>query len=331
MALTTPRDASAAIRQRFIAVQLDSLRVDKILDFDLYIFTGQEYVLYRSKSLTFTEASRAKLLENKVEKIFILEGDRRAYQKYIEENLAEVLADPQIPEVKKAGILYDCSKNLIQDVFENPTYPENIRRSQDLAESTVGYILKGREAFLSLMRISSLDYYTYTHSVNVTSYAVALARQLGLVEFRTLVELGTGALLHDVGKSRISERILNKRSALNRAELDIVRKHPGWGVEMLRQTELLPRESYHPVYEHHERYDGSGYPLGRPGKEQHLFSRIVAICDVFDALTTERVYQGAMDSYPALKLMHSMRGLFDTKVLTQFTVLLGPDCEDNIY
>ena len=324
--------ATPKIKQgSFMPIQVASLRVDKILNFDLYIHTGRELLLYRSKSLTFTEASLARLRENKVETIYIPGHAREAYHKYIEENLQEVLADPKIPEPKKATILYDSSKMLIQDVFTNPTYPEHIKRSKRLVENTVGFILKGRQAFLNLMKITSLDYYTYTHSINVATFAVSLARQLGITDQSSLVDLGTGALLHDVGKSRISEQILNKKGALNTLEMGIIRKHPQWGVELLRDSNLLAPVAYHPVHEHHERVDGSGYPQGTLGKDQHLFSRIVAICDVFDALTTNRAYQAAMNSYVALKMMHSMRGGLDFKLLTQFTIMMGPTNEDNRY
>jgi putative nucleotidyltransferase with HDIG domain len=315
----------------FMPIEVASLRVDKLLNFDLYIHTGRELILYRSKSLTFTENSRAKLLENKVETIYIPAKAREAYHKYIEENLREVLADPEIPEPKKATILYNSSKLLIQDVFANPTYSEHIKRSKALVENTVGFVLRGRQAFLNLMRITSLDYYTYTHSVNVATFAVSLARQLGLTEPHALIELGTGALLHDVGKSRVSEEILNKKGALNNVEMGIIRKHPQWGVDLLRETSMIPSAAYHPVQEHHERIDGSGYPNGTMKKDQHLFSRIVAICDVFDALTTNRAYQAAMGSYPALKLMHSMRGILDQKLLSQLTILLGPNNAANSY
>lgn len=315
----------------FMPIEVASLRVDKILNFDLFIHTGRELLLYRSRSLTFTEASLSKLRENRVETVYIPGTAREAYHKYIEENLREVLADPQIPEPKKATILYDSSKMLIQDVFTNPTYPEHIKRSKSLVENTVGYILRGRDAFLNLMKITSLDYYTYTHSVNVATFAVSLARQLGLTESRTLIELGTGALLHDVGKSRVSNEILNKKGALNNVEMGIMKKHPQWGVDLLRDTNLIPPVAYHPVAEHHERIDGSGYPHGSTGKDQHLFSRIVAICDVFDALTTNRVYQKAMGTYPALKLMMAMRGTLDVKLLTQFAIMMGPNSEENHY
>lgn len=311
----------------YIQIPVDSLIVDKILGFDLYIHTGSDLFLYRSAALPFTQESLNKLQENNVSQIFIKSDSKQAYQQYVEEALPEIMSDPTIQEEKKASILYETSKALIKDVLSNPTYPENIRRSQKMVDNTISYILKGREAFVSLMKITSFNYYTYTHSVNVCTFSLALARQLQINDIETLKVLGTGALLHDVGKSKVPERILTKRTALNRSEFEIMKKHPGWGGEILKDTDLIDKESYYPVLQHHERLDGSGYPLGSTEKDQHLFSKIVAIADVFDALTTERVYQAAIETYPALKIMHNMKGAFDMKLLREFTVMMGPESD----
>ncbi|RKX25438.1 MAG: hypothetical protein DRP47_09835, partial [Candidatus Zixiibacteriota bacterium] len=274
-----------------IAILLDSLRVDSILDFDLYIKVNTQFVLYRSADLPFTDRTRQSLLDNKVERLFVTNDNRDRYQHYIERNLPKILTDPSIQEEKKANILYETSTNLVKDVLANPTYGENIQRSKELVSSTVGYILQGREAFLNLMAISSFDYYTYTHSVNVCTFSVALAQQLGFTDENILHELGVGALLHDIGKSRVPGRILRKRGPLNNTEFEIMKKHPQWGADMLAETDIVSSSSYYPVLQHHERGDCKGYPNGLKLSEMHLYSQIVAISDTFDAMTTERVYQ----------------------------------------
>jgi len=311
--------------QKYQPIILDSIRVDSVLDFDLYIQIGGQLVLYRSANLSFTDKTRQKLIENNVDRLYIAFESRKKYQLYIEKNLPRILDDPTIDEAKKASILYSTSTNLVQDVLSNPTYGENIKRSQELVASTVGHILKGRQAFLNLLTITSFDYYTYTHSVNVCTFSIALAQQLGYTDTVFLNELGTGALLHDIGKSRISERILNKRTALTPIEFEIVKKHPKWGVELLEQSGLIPKQSYLPVLEHHERGDKRGYPAGLSLDDMHVYSRIVAIVDSFDAMTTRRTYQNAMDSYPALKIMFSLKGAYDGELLRAFAALMGPE------
>ena len=312
------------VDQQFMPIYLDSLRIDSLLDFDLYLNVNGNLILYRSADLPFNEKTRQKLIDNKVDRLYITSEKRHNYQKYIEQNLDKILDDPQVPETKKAGILYDTSTSLVKDVLANPTLGDNIQRSKDLVANTVGFILKGRDAFLSLMRISSFDYYTYTHSVNVCTFSIALAQQLGFNDEEFLHELGVGALLHDVGKSKVSDRILNKKTPLNQIEFEIMKKHPKWGVDLLTETDLIPATSYYPVLQHHERGDRSGYPSNLSLDEMHIYSKIVAIADSFDAMTTERVYQKAIDTFPALRVMLSLPGAFDEKLLLAFIELMGP-------
>lgn len=310
--------------EKFMPIYLDSLRVDSVLGFDLYIQVQNRLVLYRSADLAFSDRTRQKLLESRVDRLFVPAENKVQYQAYIEENLDKILSDPAIEEENKAGILYDTSTNLVKDVLNNPTYGENVQRSKDLVTQTVSFILKGKAAFHNLLKITSFDYYTYTHSVNVCTFAVALAQQMGFNDEQFLNELGVGALLHDVGKSRISDRILNKRGSLSQIEFEIMKKHPAWGVEILEESNLVEPASVYCVLQHHERGDRRGYPNGLSLDEMHLYSRIVAITDSFDAMTTERAYQHAMESYPALKIMFSLKGAYDEELLRNFVDLMSP-------
>ena len=123
----------------------------------------------------------------------------------------------------------------------------------------------------------------------------------------------------------MSERILNKSGALSTREFEIMMRHPRWGVEILRETSQLPEISYLPVLEHHEREGGTGYPDKIGLDQMHLYSRIVAVVDCFDAMTTQRVYQNAMESFAALRAMNTKKNGFDLDVLREFIKLLGPD------
>jgi putative nucleotidyltransferase with HDIG domain len=316
--------ANDEIELKFIPIYLDCLRVDSILDFDLYLRINTGMVLYRSADLPFTDRTRQRLMDNKVDRLFVKGENKEKYQRYIEQNLDKILIDPEIPETKKANILYETSKGLVKDIFANPTYGDNVQRSQELVSTTVGYILRGREAFHNLLKITSFDYYTYTHSVNVCTFSLALAQQMGQNDEQFLHELGVGALLHDLGKSKISERIINKRSALSPYEFEIMKKHPGWGVDILDEDKDLSPSSIYPVLQHHERGDRTGYPAGVQLSEMHIYSKIVAIADTFDAMTTERVYQRAVDSFPCLKIMFSLTGAYDRNMLKSFAELMGP-------
>ncbi|MFH1686022.1 MAG: HD-GYP domain-containing protein [bacterium] len=308
----------------YLGIHLDSIRVDSVLEFDLYLRVNGAMVLYRSADMPFTDRTHQKLMANNVEQLFILTKNRPLYQRYIEKNLDKVLADPEIEETKKAAILYDTSTELVKDVLSNPTYGDNIQRSKDMVANTISFILKGQEAFHSLVRITSFDYYTYTHSVNVCTFSIALAQQLGLDDEEFLHHLGTGALLHDVGKSKISTSILNKKSSLTPQEFEIVKKHPKWGVDLLSESDDLDPVALYPVLQHHERGDRGGYPDALKLTEMHQASKIVAICDTFDAMTTRRVYQKANDTFSTLKTMFALKGAYDEHYLQSLVQLMGP-------
>lgn len=317
-------EKTAALTGKYLPIYLEALRIDTIVDFDLYIKIGNDLILYRASDLPFTEKTRATLIENNVDRLYVPTSSREKYQNYIESNISQILHDRSIPEPTKAGIVYDSTKLLVKDVLANPTLNENVRRSQSLVESSVSFIITGQEAFHNLLRVMSFDYYTYTHSVNVCTFAVAFARHLGISDEERLNQLGTGALLHDVGKTKISDRILNKRNSLTSLEMDLVKRHPLWGVDLMRETNLIPEDSYHPIMQHHERADGSGYPDNLTKDDIHIFGRIVGIADSFDALTTQRVYQPAVDTFPALKIMFQQASAFDRELLEKFAQLMGP-------
>ena len=312
------------LTSEFLPIYLEAMRIDTVIDFDLFIKIGQDLILYRAAHLPFTEKTRSTLLENNVDRLYVPGKEREQYQKYIESNIDNIINDEEIPERTKAGIVYDSTKLLVKDVLANPTLGSNIQRSKAIVESSIDYIMKSPESFHNLLKVMSFDYYTYTHSVNVCTFSIAFARHLGINDKTSLNYLGTGALLHDVGKAKVSDRILNKRSKLTSLEMDIIRKHPKWGMEMVQETKVVDDKSIYPIIQHHEREDNSGYPFGISGGNLHIFGKVVGIADTFDAMTTQRVYQSAKATFPALKNMFSIPGWFDRKLLEKFAVLMGP-------
>ena len=308
----------------FLTIYLETLRVDSVPDFDLFIDKGGQLILYRASKLPFTEKARATLVENGVSKLYVSVDEQHRYQTYVEANIGEILNDTSIEEVTKAGIVYDSAKLLVKEVLRNPTRGENIKRSEAMVESTISLILGGRDAFRSLLQVMSFNYHTYTHSVNVCTYSLALGRFAGITSPEELKQLGTGAILHDVGMTRIPESILEKREALTSDEWEMIKKHPLWGYEIIKQTDIISDASCAAIMQHHEREDGSGYPNGIGSDYIHHYSKIVAIADAFDAMTTERIYRPAKGTFPVLKTIFDQGNAFDRQLLNQFTKLLGP-------
>jgi putative nucleotidyltransferase with HDIG domain len=318
-----PKDGVA---EKFLPVSLESLCLDTATNFKIYVLTSteKEPVLYRAENLQFTDSERRRLLEHDVERVYIESADREKYQEYVEQNLGRIVLDDSIETAAKAEIVYSSATFLMQKLFKKPRVGKNIRRCEDLVRNTVGFVLRDEKAFRSLLAVTSYDYYTYTHSVNVHVFSVALAQKVGIGDMSDLVALGTGALLHDIGKSLIDRKIIAKKGLLDDDEWDIIRKHPVYGVQMLREIGGIPEECYAMVTQHHERCDGSGYPEGLTANRIHTYAKVNAVADVFDAMTTHRVYREAAGTFTALQIMkNEMRAGLDQDIFRGFIRLMG--------
>jgi HD-GYP domain-containing protein (c-di-GMP phosphodiesterase class II) len=154
--------------------------------------------------------------------------------------------------------------------------------------------------------------------VNVAVLSVMTGISLGYNELK-LRDLGVGALLHDLGKVKIDERIYNKPGSLTSEEFDTIKLHTTYGFEMLQSMKSVNILCAHVAFQHHERFDGQGYPRGMKGKEIHDFARIVSLADVYDALTADRPYRRALRPYHAVEYLNSMGGTqFDPDLTKAF-------------
>ncbi|WP_047150479.1 HD-GYP domain-containing protein [Aneurinibacillus tyrosinisolvens] len=194
-------------------------------------------------------------------------------------------------------------------------------------ESILYDLKKNRNAMNLLTNIYTHDNYVYAHSLNVAIYSAALAIQQGYND-KELTEIGIGALFHDIGKLMLPEEILNKPDRLTEDEFEIIKKHAEYGFEFLRNQDGISLLSAHCAYQHHERMNGSGYPRGLKGDEIHRFARVMAVCDVFDALTTNRVYRKAMLPHEAVEILYTGAGdgQFESKLVEGFrdTIAIYP-------
>jgi len=196
-------------------------------------------------------------------------------------------------------------------------------RVKGVVRSLVDNVLSNRPAMMALTGLKSYDEYTFYHSANVALLSLALGSSI-THDYRFLSSLGTGALLHDVGKLTIDTEILNKPGALDAEEWALVRQHPVRGAEHVVSIPGLDRSAIVIILEHHMRYDGTGYPHAPIAREQHLASRIVAIADAFDAMTSRRSYSSARVQDEAMAILVQSAGTALDPVLTRlFLSMLG--------
>ena len=243
-------------------------------------------------------------------------------QSLVPPQLMEAIHDKGMAPQRKSQLVYHHSRELMEHLLEAPT-AENIQAGKEAIRSVSDLVLADEETAAALLQITSHDFYTYTHSVNVGIRALMLAKAMfGHSDGHDMHELAAGFFLHDLGKVKVDPAIINKPARLTETEMRRMRIHPYQGYKILKEAEAMSEECRIIVMEHHELFDGSGYPKRIGGDQIHIYGRICAIADVFDALTAERSYKKAMTPFDALTLMRDkMPYHFDKQLFSRFVTL----------
>ncbi len=260
-----------------------------------------------------------------LEDFYIQEEDLFKYYHHATTTLRTIVANPKISFEKKARKVYEISKNIMKEFFENNASEKVLRTSDEVMEIMEECFQDTDVGFYGISKITNKDYYTYTHSVNVGLYCLTYGVKINMShdEIRTL---GLGGMLHDVGKSKIPNTILNKKGLLTPKEFQIVKNHAPLGGDILHEMNCYAPSVIDMANQHHEKYKGGGYPLGIVGEEISYFARICKVMDVYDALTTRRSYKKAMSPFDTLTLMKKQMAYeFDAVILDDFIRYMGPD------
>ena len=227
----------------YVPIKLASLRLNALKEFDLYLQVRDrsttKFILYLYKQKPFTDEARSNLVNKGISTLYITTEDVDKYQQYIEANLDAIVEDNSISVEEKAKVVYNSSTYLAEKVFENPR-SEFIGRYRDVVGHLTNLILSDEEAKKSLMLITSHDYYTYTHSVNVGVFGLALTKELFAKQTQhNFQKIGAGFFLHDIGKYNIPISIINKAGPLDDGEWKTMRDHPLVGYELLEELGAL--------------------------------------------------------------------------------------------
>lgn len=204
--------------------------------------------------------------------------------------------------------------------------PSTAAAFRNVFEMILNDLKKNGKAIGLLSDMYIQDHYVYAHSLNVAIYAAALGLELGYTD-KELLELGIGAMLHDIGKLMIPEEILYKPGRLTDDEFATMKQHAEYGFDYLRQQQGIPLLAAHCAFQHHERLDGTGYPRALRGDQIHKYARLLSVCDVFDALTTNRVYRRAMLPHDAMEIIFAGTGThFEPAIVEAFrkTIAIYP-------
>jgi HD-GYP domain-containing protein (c-di-GMP phosphodiesterase class II) len=228
-------------------------------------------------------------------------------------------------ELERAAKICFQAKQAVVTMFEEARMGNtvDVGGAKQLVEEISDSVARNPGALISLARLKKVDDYTYMHSVAVCAMMVALSKQLGFDESQTRLA-GLAGLMHDLGKALMPTEVLNKPGKLTEAEFNIIKTHPAEGHQMLLSGQKVHAVVLDVCLHHHEKTDGSGYPKGLKGNEISVVAKMGAICDVYDAITSNRPYKSGWDPAESLRKMAEWaNGHFDPQIFQAFVKSMG--------
>ncbi len=296
---------------------MDLIQLNEPLAYNLYVNASSNEsrlnfirIFPMGDSLTIDDVEN---FRRKYPRLYVAEGDRDNYLKtlvqngsYSPEQKSEAIKDSAIQHLDN---LFNSDKEFTTEVLNDAI--EGCRGTvESMIEVINDFDIKKLQDHIS--KLSFHDFYTYDHSINVSMYCISIFKIVNPNAKRgAMVTAGLGGMLHDLGKINIPTHILNKPDKLDEEEFAIIKEHPTRGEKLLQQDEVEMPDEVDPetirriVLEHHENYDGTGYPMGKKGSAIHVMARITAIADFFDAITTKRSYHEPISIEEAVAVMRS--------------------------
>ena len=301
-----------------------------------------EHGFARSRFLLQEESQIEKILQANISEVLIdtVRGADAVYAPTREEaesllmgKLIDIAAEPDSPHVSRLESLWAESRqihheavkvvgNILQDARMGKQV--SIGQAAPIANSITEAVLGNDGTLVSLCRIKQRDSYTFQHSVSISALLVTFCNSIGGFSNSDLIDIGIGGLFHDIGKMKIPDEILNKPGRLTEPEFAIMRTHVAEGLNYLRKGGNLNVSALKIVGEHHERFDGTGYPRGISRNAISLLGQMASIVDVYDAITSIRVYHTAVEPSDALKRIFEWSGKhFEETLVHRFIKAIG--------
>ncbi|MDE0862760.1 MAG: HD domain-containing protein [Rubripirellula sp.] len=287
----------------FIPIRLATLMPSSTIGLDLYQveIETETFILYRGGEYPLTMEDLNRLRGRGIEKLFIAKDSQASYQEYLR-NIATSTDDKAVPLSVRTEAVTEVVRQILQATFTQDCVDQTVEAAEQLGSLTADILTNDQFAVKDMMKVLHHDYATFTHSANVAFYCGMLAAELGYPK-QVVEDITAGGLLHDLGKLEIRDELLRKPDKLTDFEFREIRMHPTLGFKKLAHREDLVEGQLMMTYQHHERLDGKGYPVGCVEDEIHPWAKMCTVVDVYEALTSNRAYRKAMTQKTALQIM----------------------------
>ncbi len=301
MVTDSPSASSTTSSGGLVSVPVIGLRASQ-LGFALYIRRNENEApqLYRSAEYPLRKADLEKLAARGITTLYIRGNEHTAYRNYVLNGLAR---DDELTPAERYKILREIYRVAFDEAFRADTLDPMIEFTKEFGGALADAVCGNEIVLGDLFTLMEHDAGTYTHSVNVATYSLILAKALGIGDISQLQAIAMGAVLHDIGKRAIQLSILAHSGPLNAQQQEEIHRHPTIGFRDIALRHDISFDSQMMVYQHHERIDGSGYPVRLIGGEIHVWAKICAVADVFHALTSHRPYRAALSASKALQFL----------------------------
>ncbi len=317
----------------YVPMSVDNVWPDWEVPFDSYVKVKiggdkwPQFIVCCSRDEIFSQALLRKLKVSGIKYIYFKKEDQGRALHYLHRNLGRIFADDNIPAEKKAARVYDATLLWIREFFqaEEGRLGQQIKLGMEFIDSFLELMHQEHYEAGWLLNICQHDRRVYTHALNCSLLGLAFAKYLGW-SMGKIKDFGRGALLHDLGMTKIPFNVYNKPGRLSPDEMASIRKHPGIGFRLLRANSPVSRDVLLMVLQHHERGDGSGYPDNLHLPHISTGARILAIIDAYEAMTSSRIWRQKLAPLKALKEMQKQcqeTGFFDAQYLTAFIKFLA--------
>jgi HD-GYP domain-containing protein (c-di-GMP phosphodiesterase class II) len=310
----------AAPMKEFIRIPTCILQVLDKTCVDLYLQyheePTEEPVLYRDAGYPLSKDRAQGLAKRFQDTLYVSACDYASFSRDLANYMEEAFEKDVLQPLESYELLQYAVSVEIEQTLRMVQSDEYVHKTQSIGRQISRLLAEEKVLPIDLFQIVRHDFQTFVHVTNVAGYATLLAKELGICDSTELEKIAVGGLLHDLGKRHIPRSILNKTEVLTRTEWEIIQQHPQRGYEELCHRNHLEHGQLMMVYQHHEHVNGAGYPVGILGNEIHPWARLLAVVDVFDALTGERPYRIPNTPEQAIEFLTSRAGTqFDEEMV----------------